>query len=58
MTAIARGFLPWASMPADSAANEPAPKLLAQPSAICERQELPVHRKRIFIGDLDHGVSP
>jgi hypothetical protein len=50
MMAMARGFFPWASIPADCALTTLPPKVRNQPSAIWDRQELPVQRKSTFNG--------
>src|SRR5512137_1817697 len=48
ITATARGFSPYASMPAEYASTTSPRSALAHPSAIWLRQELPVQRNRTF----------
>jgi hypothetical protein len=54
IVSMALGFTPWVSTPALKTLVPVGAKCRNQPSAICERQELPVHRMSKFIGwDLD-----
>gem|GEM_PF-6019956 len=48
MALTARGFIPCFSMPAEWASSTSPFSCRVQPSAIWLRQELPVHRNRIF----------
>ena len=57
IAATACGFNPCASIPADVTSHWPPDQCRANPSAICERQEFPVHRNRTFIQCFSHDAD-